>query len=99
MTVEELALLHKALSVPARLRILELIAERPRCVNNITQAMSISQPAVSQHLAVLRRANLAIPERRGYRTHYSANAERLAEFRRAMAAFAREQSEKAHADV
>ena len=87
MEIEELALLHKALSVPARLRILALIADRPRCVNSITQCMDISQPSVSQHLAVLRAAGLVTGRRHGYMTHYCANAERLRELQKAMEAF------------
>ncbi len=99
MDMDELALLHKALSVPARLRILQLIAGRPRCVNNITRAMEISQPAVSQHLAVLKQVDLAIPERRGYRIHYSVNRERLTELREAMATFPGTLGERAGTDV
>jgi len=87
MNREELALLHKALSVPVRLEILDLIAERPLCVNAITGFLRISQPAVSQHLAVLRRAGLVRGDKSGYMVHYSLDRARLQEFRRAMAAF------------
>jgi len=87
MEKDELAQLHKALSVTVRLEILALLVERPMCVNAITAFLRISQPAVSQHLAVLRRAGLVLGEKRGYRVHYRIDRARLHEFRRAVAAF------------
>jgi len=87
MNREELARLHKALSVPVRLEILDLIAERPLCVNAITGFLRISQPAVSQHLAVLRRAGLVRGDKSGYMVHYSLDRARLQEFRQAVAVF------------
>jgi DNA-binding transcriptional ArsR family regulator len=87
MIREELARLHKALSLPVRLEILDLLAERPLCVNAITGFLKISQPAVSQHLAVLRRAGLVRGDKSGYRVHYSLDRSRLHEFRQAVADF------------
>lgn len=84
MKEEELARLHKALSVPVRLRILRLIAERSLCVNAITRFVQISQPAVSQHLAVLRQAGLVKGAKSGYMVHYTLNRTRLQEFREAV---------------
>ena len=87
MKKEELARLHKALSIPVRLEILGLLAKRPLCVNSITGFLDITQPAVSQHLAVLRRAGLVRGDKNGYMVHYSLNRARLQEFRRAVAVF------------
>ena len=87
MNREELARLHKALSLPVRLEILDLLVERPLCVNAITGFLRISQPAVSQHLAVLRRAGLVRGDKSGYMVHYSLDRARLQEFRQAMAGF------------
>ena len=87
MNREELAQLHKALSVPVRLQILGLLAERSLCVNAITGSLHISQPAVSQHLAVLRRVGLVRGDKSGYRVHYSLDRVRLQEFRQAVAGF------------
>ena len=87
MNFEELALLHKALSVTVRLKILTLISERPLCVNAITLSMDISQPSVSQHLAVLKHAGLVMAEKQGYMVHYSLNKVRIEQFRKAMAGF------------
>jgi DNA-binding transcriptional ArsR family regulator len=87
MNIEQLAQLHKALSLPVRLKILELIGERPLCVNAITRCLEISQPAVSQHLAVLRRAGLVSSTKQGYTVHYKLDRERLEEFRQAQGLF------------
>lgn len=87
MNIEELASLHKAMSVKARLKILTLLSDRPMCVNAITRVMDISQPSVSQHLAILRRAGLVTTRKEGYRVHYSFNRGRLEEFRRALNSF------------
>ena len=87
MNREELARLHKALSVPVRLEILGRLADRPLCVNAITGFLRISQPAVSQHLAVLRQAGLVRGDKSGYMVHYSLDRVRLQEFRQAMAGF------------
>ncbi len=91
MNEEELAQLHKALSVPVRLKILKLIAERPLCVNAITRCLEISQPAVSQHLAVLRRAGLVRGDKHGYMVHYTLNLARLQELRQVMGVFPKEE--------
>ena len=83
MTESELADIYKALSVPSRIKILKLISGKQLCVNAITRFLDISQPAVSQHLAILRRAGLVTGQRGGYLVHYTLNRKRLAEFNRA----------------
>ena len=82
MTESELADIYKALSVPSRIKILKLISERQLCVNAITGFLQISQPAVSQHLSILRRVGLVSGDRSGYLVHYTLNRERLEEFKR-----------------
>lgn len=56
---------------PNRRRILELLADGERAVNNLVQELSLTQPAVSKHLRVLRGAGLvdvrADAQRRLYR--------------------------------
>ena len=90
MNLEELAQLHKALSLRMRLKILRLITERSLCVNAITRHLSISQPAVSQHLAILRQTGLVRGDKQGYKVHYTLNRARLQELRQAMDLFANE---------
>lgn len=69
------------LADPTRRRVLELVAERPRSVAELTRALPVSQPAVSQHLKVLREARLvrAVPE--GARNVYHLDPHGLAEMR------------------
>jgi DNA-binding transcriptional ArsR family regulator len=55
----------KAAADPTRLRILALLAAGPFCVCQIVAVLGASQPTVSRHLALLRRAALIDAERRG----------------------------------
>lgn len=47
-----------ALAEPSRLRIVELLLDGPKPVNDIVSALKISQPQASKHLCVLKRARL-----------------------------------------
>jgi DNA-binding transcriptional ArsR family regulator len=46
------------LAAPNRRRILDLLRERERPVGELVEALSVSQPAVSKHLRVLRDAGV-----------------------------------------
>lgn len=70
-----------ALADPTRRAILELLRDGPLTVGELAEEMPVSRPAVSQHLAVLRNAQLVSEERDGTRRFYSANAEGLAALR------------------
>lgn len=70
-----------ALSDPMRRTILEQIVKAPRSVGEIAQGLPISQPAVSQHLKVLKEADLVQEERVGTRRIYHANSAALGELR------------------
>lgn len=61
----------KALADETRLRCLVLIiAEGPLCVCEFCHAMSLSQPKVSRHLAMLRRLHVVKDERQGLWVFY-----------------------------
>jgi DNA-binding transcriptional ArsR family regulator len=64
---------------PVRRRILDLLLERPRLVGELTDALGISQPGTSKHLAVLRDAGLVTVRRDAQRRWYELRAEPLAE--------------------
>jgi DNA-binding transcriptional ArsR family regulator len=51
-------------------------------VGELTRIARITQPAVSQHLRVLREARLVTDRREGTRRHYRASSEGLSELRR-----------------
>lgn len=79
--IKEQARLFSALADPTRLRLLQVLyhQEPPgwRCVNNLSQLLGITQPAVSQHLRVLKAVGLVIGEKRGFRMHYLIDPEGL----------------------
>ena len=51
----------------------ELLKERPLCVNALARQLDITPAAVSQHLRVRRDADLVIGHKRGYFVHYALN--------------------------
>ena len=48
----------KAFANPSRLRMLDLLAKREHSVSELQQALQITVPNVSQHLAILRNAGV-----------------------------------------
>src|SRR5579863_2494069 len=70
-----------ALSDPMRRTILERIVAAPRSVGEIARDLPISRPAVSQHLKVLKEAELVHEERAGARRNYHADSAALGELR------------------
>ncbi|MGB2798304.1 MAG: metalloregulator ArsR/SmtB family transcription factor [Dehalococcoidia bacterium] len=77
--VEEQAALFAALADPTRLRLVKLLSRQREqhalCVNALAGRLGVSQPAVSQHLRVLRSVGLVKGQRWGYRVHYFMNPE------------------------
>ncbi len=71
----------QALADPTRRRVLELLRPGPRSVGNLAQELPISQPAVSQHLKVLRDARLVLMQRQGTRHMYRVHHEGLGELK------------------
>ena len=62
--MERATKLLKALSEPARLRIVSLLTWRSLCVSDLQLLLNASQPYVSRHLAFLRGAGLVLRTRR-----------------------------------
>jgi DNA-binding transcriptional ArsR family regulator len=61
----------KAMAHPLRLSMLTELTTGPRCVHELVDATGATQPLVSQHLRVLRGADLLVAERRGREVVYS----------------------------
>src|SRR4030043_2175996 len=84
--VDRLARFYAALGNETRLRLTMLLAALEPgdalCVNALVARLGVSQPAVSQHLAVLRAVGLFVAQRRGYHVHYRLNPATLAAHRR-----------------
>jgi len=82
--IEVVAVL-KALADPTRLRLFRLLAAQREddalCVHALARRLGVSQPAASQHLAVLRELDLVHAEPIGVRVHYFLNRARVRECR------------------
>lgn len=61
----------KAMAHPLRLEMLTELVGGPRCVHELVDATGATQPLVSQHLRILRTADLLVAERRGREVVYS----------------------------
>lgn len=71
-------LIFKALSDPTRREMFERLADGQMNASDLRQGLDISQPAVSQHIAVLRKAGLIDEERRGRSVLYAVAPDGLA---------------------
>ena len=69
--LEAASALLRALASPHRLAIVRALADGPRCVHELVEALGVSQPLVSQHLRVLRAEDLVTGERRGREIAYA----------------------------
>jgi ArsR family transcriptional regulator len=69
----------KTLGHPARIRILELLAEREHTVSEMLPMVGVEPTNLSQQLAVLRRAGLVAGRREGLSVSYTLTSPRVAE--------------------
>jgi DNA-binding transcriptional ArsR family regulator len=69
--------LFAALADATRCRVVEMLRERPRPVHDLAAAFSISRPAISRHLRVLKEAGLVLEQRQGRENVYSLQPHRL----------------------
>jgi len=79
---EEVTVLLKAVSDPARLQLLSIIrsaGDCSACVCDLTPAVGLSQPTVSHHLKVLTKAGLVTRDQRGTQAWFTLVPERLAQ--------------------
>lgn len=70
-----------ALGDPTRRRLFERLREGPCSVGELVASVPVSQPAVSQHLRVLKEAHLVKVEKKGQQRIYSLNPSGLTELR------------------
>ncbi|MEQ8673879.1 MAG: metalloregulator ArsR/SmtB family transcription factor [Aggregatilineales bacterium] len=66
-----LAEIFKLLGDPNRVRLLSLLFDREVCVQVLTEALDMSQSAVSHQLRVLRQMNLVRHRKDGRRVYYT----------------------------
>jgi ArsR family transcriptional regulator len=69
--------IFKALADPTRLKILECIKDREKCVCEVIPYSGKSQPNVSQHLKVLKTAGLINERREGTRILIKASNQQI----------------------
>jgi ArsR family transcriptional regulator len=68
----------RALADETRQEIMRLCCSRWLSVREIVDALRVTQPTVSHHLAVLRQAQLVLVRRQGRQTFYQLNQKRVA---------------------
>lgn len=65
--------LFKALSDPTRRKILSLLKEKDLTAGEISDQFNMSKPSISQHLKILKAADLIQDEKKGQFIFYSLN--------------------------
>ncbi len=73
-----------ALSDPTRLRIIRMLAsnmESDLCVVELAKKVGISQPALSQHIRILKNVGILDGNRKGFRVYYNINTDVLKNYK------------------
>lgn len=70
---KEIARMGKGIGNENRFRVLEAIMKKPQTVGQIAKKVALPQPAVSQHLKILKSANLVEDRRTGQKVMYTLN--------------------------
>ncbi len=74
---DDLLAAFKALAHESRLKLLGLVASGPRTVQDLAEAVGLTEPTTSHHLAMLREAGLVTVEPKGTQHWYAFDAEGL----------------------
>lgn len=86
--LKETAELFNALSHPARLQILEYLAETRTCISgDISEEIPLSRTTVNQHLDELKKVGLIQGQTSGVKVKYCLNPEKIDELKIAVADF------------
>ena len=81
LTDEDIALIAKALSHPARVQIIRLLLSKKTCIGgDIVDVVGLAQSTVSEHLRILKASGIIIGEITRPRVCYSLNPLRLNHF-------------------
>lgn len=79
----DMAVLFKALAHPARLRILQFLAETPTCITgDISDEIPLGRTTVNQHLKELKDIDLISGHIEGVKTMYCLNPEKIKELKK-----------------
>jgi hypothetical protein len=82
--LETLLSFFKAMANESRLRIVGLLAERERSVQELAETIGVKEPTVSHHLAVLKQLGLVSSRAEGVTRWYALRPETLTEFNRTL---------------
>ena len=74
------AAIFKALAHPARLAVVQRLAEGPQCVRELTELVGSDMSTVSRHLGVLKNAGVVLGEKRGNLVVYRLQCPCMIEF-------------------
>lgn len=80
ITLDQISHVFKALGDKNRLKIIKLLASNEKhsfCVTEIAEKIIISQPAVSQHIKVLKEIDVLLSHREGFRVYHTVNMETM----------------------
>ena len=69
--VQRAAILLKQVSDPTRLQVIQMLSSGEKHVGAICEDLTMSQPAVSHHLALLRHGGIITPRRQGKNNFYA----------------------------
>ena len=69
----------KALADDTRQKILQMLLEGEKCVSDIVDAFSMSQPTISHHLNILKQFGLVASRKDGKQVFYSINHDNVIE--------------------
>lgn len=78
-TAYSIAELFRYFSDPTRVRILSILLDGEKCVCDISEALSMTQSAVSHQLSLLRTSRLVRTRREGKQVYYSLDDGHVAE--------------------
>jgi DNA-binding transcriptional ArsR family regulator len=82
--VAALLAFFKAMANESRLRIVGLLAERERSVQELAELLELTEPTVSHHLSILKRLGVVVARAEGVTHWHSLRPDALAEFSKAM---------------
>ena len=86
--LQKCAVYYKALAHPARLAILQYLADTKSCITgDIADELPLSRTTVNQHLKELKDAGLITGTTEGVKTCYCLNAEKFTEFKKISGTF------------
>lgn len=71
--MDKIKTLH-IITEPTRFKLIQLLFEHHYCVKALSKKLGISEPAVSQHMRILKKYNVVRSQRIGYQVHHQINS-------------------------